>query len=115
MGFNQILTIVGLLISIVAVFFAELAAYSGLLLVIFGLVNGFVSPIADLTGRMAYNFAAVTIPVVAIPVVANSLDAIPGIGRHLNAIIDNIAIMLAGMVIANFLLAVKDSILPSSN
>ena len=110
MGFNQIIMIVGLFISIVAVFFAELAAYSGLLLVIFGLVNGFVSPIADLTGRMAYTVAAV-----AIPVVANSLDVIPGIGMHLNAIIDNIAIMLAGIVIANFLLAVKDSILPSSN
>ena len=48
MGFNQILPIVSLLISIVAVFFAELTAYSGLLLVIFGLVNGFVSSIADL-------------------------------------------------------------------
>ena len=59
---------------------------------------------------MAYTLAAV-----AIPVVANSLDVIPGIGMHLNAIIDNIAIMLAGMVIANFLLAVRDSILPSSN
>ena len=91
-------------------FFGELAAYSGLLLVIFGLANGFVSPIADLTGRMAYTVAAV-----AIPVVANSLDVIPGIGMHLNAIIDNIAIMIAGMVIANFLLAVKDSILPSSS
>ena len=34
---------------------------------------------------------------------------------HLNAIIDNIAILLAGIVIANFLLAVKDSILPSSS
>ena len=109
MGFTQILTLVGLFISIVAVFFAELAAYSGLLLVIFGLVSGFVSPIADLTGRMAYTVAAV-----AIPVVANSLDVIPGIGVHLNAIIDNIAIMIAGMVIANFLLAVKESILPSS-
>ena len=109
MGFTQILTIVGLFISIVAVFFAELAAYSGLLLVIFGLVSGFVSPMADLTGRMAYTVAAV-----AIPVVANSLDVIPGIGMHLNAIIDNIAIMIAGVVIANFLLAVKDSILPSS-
>jgi hypothetical protein len=65
---------------------------------------------ADVTGRMAYTVAAV-----AIPVVANSLDVIPGIGMYLNAIIDNIAIMLAGIVIANFLLAVKDSILPSSN
>ena len=110
MGFNQIIMIVGLFISIVAVFFAELAAYSGLLLVIFGLTSGFVSPMADMTGRMAYTIAAV-----AIPVVANSLDVIPGIGVHLNAIIDNIAIMLAGIVIANFLLAVKDSVLPSSN
>ena len=110
MGFNQIIMIVGLFISIVAVFFAELAAYSGLLLVIFGLTSGFVSPMVDMTGRMAYTVAAV-----AIPVVANSLDVIPGIGVHLNAVIDNIAIMLAGIVIANFLLAVKDSILPSSN
>jgi hypothetical protein len=59
---------------------------------------------------MAYMVAAV-----AIPVVASSLDVIPGIGMHLNAIIDNIAVMIAGMVIANFLLAVKDSILPSSS
>ena len=36
MGFNKILTLIGLIIAIVAVFFAELAAYSGLLLVIFG-------------------------------------------------------------------------------
>ena len=77
---------------------------------IFGLVNGFVSPIADLTGRMTY-----TVTAVAIAVVANSLDVIPGIGMHLNAIIDNIAIMIAGMVIATFTLAVKDSILPSGN
>ena len=47
MGFNQIIMVVGLLVSIVAVFFAELAAYSGLLLVIFGLTSGFVSPMAD--------------------------------------------------------------------
>ena len=110
MGLNQILTLIGLIIAVVSIFFDELAAYSGLLLVIFGLVSGFVSPIADLTGRMAYTVAAV-----AMPVVANSLDVIPGIGVHLNAIIDNIAVMIAGLVIANFLLAVKDSILPSSN
>jgi hypothetical protein len=110
MGFNKILTLIGLIIAIVAVFFAELAAYSGLLLVIFGLVSGFVSPLADATGRMAYTVAAV-----AMPVVANSLDVIPGIGIQLNAIIDNIAVMLAGLVIANFLLAVKDSIMPSGN
>ena len=77
---------------------------------IFGLISGCASPIADLTGRMAYLVAAV-----AIPVVASSLDVIPGIWMHLNAIIDNIAVVIEGMVIANFLLVVKCSILPSSN
>ena len=110
MSFNKILTIVGLFVAIVSVFVAEFAAYSALILVVLGLASGFVSPIADLTGRMAYTVAAL-----AMPVVANSLDAIPGIGIHLNAIIDNIAVMLAGLVIANFLLAVKDSIMPSSS
>ena len=59
---------------------------------------------------MAYPVASV-----AIPVVASSLDVIPGIGMHLNAIIDNIAVVIAGMVIANFLLVVACSILPSTN
>ena len=56
-----------------------------------------------------------SIATVAIPVVANSLNVIPRIGMHLNAIIDIIAIMIVVTVIANFLLAVKDSILPSRN
>ena len=74
---------------------------------IFGLISGCVSPIADLTGRMAYPVSAV-----AIPVVASSLGVIPGIGMHLNAIIDNIAVVIAGMVIADFLLVVTCSISP---
>ena len=110
MSFNKILTVVGLFVAIVSVFQADFAAYSGLILVLLGLVSGFASPIADMTGRMAYTVAAV-----AMPVVANSLDAIPGVGGYLNAIIDNIAVMLAGVVVANFLLAVKDSAMPSGN
>lgn len=110
MSFNKILTIVGLFVAIVSVFVAEFAAYSALILVILGLVSGFASPMADMAGRMAYTVAAV-----AMPVLANSLDAIPAVGVHLNAIIDNIAVMLAGMVVANFLLAVKDSVMPSGN
>ena len=110
MSFNKILTIVGLFVAIASVFVAEFAAYSALVLVLLGLVSGFASPMADMAGRMAYTVAAV-----AMPVLANSLDAIPAVGVHLNAIIDNIAVMLAGMVIANFLLAVKDSAMPSSS
>ena len=79
-------------------------------MVIIDLISGFVSPVADLTGRMAF-----TVVPVAIPVVASSLDVIPGFGMHLNAIIDNIAVVIPGMVIANFLLVVTCSILPSTN
>ena len=110
MNVNQIITIVGIIVAIVAVFVEQVAAMSGLVLVVLGLISGFMSPAADMVGRMAYTVAAV-----AMPVLADSLDAIPAVGVHLNAIIDNIAVMLAGMVIANFLLAVKDSAMPSSS
>ena len=103
MNVNQIITIVGIVVAIVAVFVEQVAAMSGLVLVVLGLISGFMSPAADMLGR-AYTVAAV-----AMPTAANALDAIPAVGAPLNAIIDNIAVMLAGMVVANFLLAVKDS------
>ena len=104
MNANQIITILGILVAILAVFLEQVSAVSGLALVVLGLISGFMSPTADMMGRMAYTVAAV-----AMPTAANALDAIPTVGAPLNAIIDNIAVMLAGMVVANFLLAVKDS------
>ena len=106
MNVNQIITIVGVLVAIVAVFVEQVAGFSALALVALGLISGFMNPIADMTGRMAYTVAAV-----AMPTAANVLDAIPAVGAPINAIIDNIAIMLAGMVVANFLFAVKDSVM----
>ncbi len=106
MNVNQIITIVGVLVAIVAVFVEQVAGFSALALVALGLISGFMNPIADMTGRMAYTVAAV-----AMPTAANALDAIPAVGAPINAIIDNIAIMLAGMVVANFLFAVKDSVM----
>ena len=104
MNANQIITILGILVAILAVFVEQVSAVSGLALVVLGLISGFMSPTADMMGRMAYTVAAV-----AMPTAANALVAIPAVGAPLNAIIDNIAVMLAGMVVANFLLAVKDS------
>ena len=66
-----------------------------------------MNPTADMAGRMAYTVAAVAMPTVA------SQLGIPAIGAPLNSIIDNIAVMIAGMVVANFLLAVKDSVMAS--
>ena len=62
---------------------------------------------------MAYTVAAV-----AIPTIANALDAIPVIGSQVNLLIDNIMVAVAGMVIANFILLmisqVKSSDWPSN-
>lgn len=110
MNANQMITILGILVAILAVFVEQVGAHAGLVLVILGLISGFMNPIADAAGRMAYTVAAV-----AMPTVANSMDAIPAVGAPLNAIIDNIAVMLAGMVVANFLLAVKDSAMGSND
>jgi len=104
------ITILGILVAILAVFVEQVGAHAGLALVVLGLISGFMNPVADMAGRMAYTVAAV-----AMPTVANSMDAIPAVGAPLNAIIDNIAVMLAGMVVANFLLAVKDSAMGSND
>lgn len=110
MNANQMITILGILVAILAVFVEQVGAHAGLILVVLGLISGFMSPVADMVGRMAYTVAAV-----AMPTVANSMDAIPAVGAPLNAIIDNIAVMVAGMVVANFLLAVKDSAMGSND
>ena len=110
MNANQMITILGILVAILAVFVEQVGAHAGLALVVLGLLSGFMNPVADMEGRMAYTIAAV-----AMPTVANSMDAIPAVGAPLNAIIDNIAVMLAGMVVANFLLAVKDSAMGSND
>ena len=104
------ITILGILVAILAVFVEQVGAHAGLALVVLGLISGFMNPVADMAGRMAYTVAAVEMPTVA-----NSMDAIPAVGAPLNAIIDNIAVMLAGMVVANFLLAVKDSAMGSND
>ena len=110
MNANQMITILGILVAILAVFVEQVGAHAGLALVVLGLISGFMNPVADMAGRMAYTVAAV-----AMPTVANSMDAVPAVGAPLNAIIDNIAVMLAGMVVANFLLAVKDSAMGSND
>ena len=50
---NQILTAVGVVVAIAAVFVGQLAAYSALILVVLGLVSGFMNPTTDMAGRMA--------------------------------------------------------------
>ena len=45
--------------------------------------------------------------------IANQQDGIPVVGGHVNSIIDNIAIAISGMVIANFIMAIADLVKPA--
>lgn len=103
---NQLFTAVGVAVAITTVFASQLAACSALILVVLGLVNGFMNPTAEMPSRMAYTVAAV-----AMPTAASQLNAIPTVGGPLNNIVDNIAGMIAGMVMANFGFAMKDSVM----
>lgn len=106
MSMNRISTLIGLLVAIAAVFVA--LQWWALILVVLGLLTGFVVPLADMNSRTAYAVAAV-----AMPTLSDTLDVIPTVGVYLNAIIDNLAIVLAGIVIANFLMVIVSRIIES--
>ena len=108
MSINRISTLVGLLVAIAAVFVS--LEWWALILVALGLVSGFIAPLSDMASRTAYTVAAV-----AMPMIADTLDVIPVAGQYLNAIIDNIAVVLAGIVVANFLMVIGSRIIESDS
>ena len=106
MSTDRILTAIGVLLAIVAAFVA--LEWWALILVLLGLLSGFLSPLTDMAERTGYTVAAI-----ALPTIADALDAIPMAGSYLNAIIDNFAVVIAGIVIANFLLVIVSRLMES--
>ena len=84
------------------------AQYVALALVGLGLITGFMSPSSDMGERTGMLLVAV-----ALPMVANQLDAIPAVGMYLNSILDSIAVGVAGMYLANFTIALYGRIKPA--
>lgn len=105
MSSNQILLILSIVVALAATVVPDVIPYWPLALIALGLVNGFMNPLADAATRMAYTVAAI-----AIPTLANGLEAIPVAGAYLNSIIDNLMVAVAGAVIANFILVVIDQV-----
>jgi len=105
MNSNQILLILSIIVALAATVVPDVMPYWPLALIALGLVNGFMNPMADAATRMAYTVAAV-----AIPMLADGLDAIPVAGAYLNSIIDNFMVAVAGAVIANFILVLVDQV-----
>ncbi len=105
MNSNQILTSLSLIAALAATVVPDVMPYWPLALIALGLVNGFMNPMADAAMRMAYTVAAL-----AIPTIANGLDAIPVVGMPLNTMIDNLMVSVGGMVIANFVLVLINQV-----
>ena len=105
MNSNQILLILSIVVALAATVVPDVMPYWPLALIALGLVNGFMNPMADAATRMAYTVAAI-----AIPTLADGLDAIPVAGPYLNSIIDNLMVAVAGAVIANFILVVINQV-----
>ena len=83
-----------------------------LVLMLLGLVSGFMYPIEDVTTRIAYYVLAVLLPGIAdaggeraVPNDGALMD-IPFLGEILHGFLTNIAIVIAGVAIASVLLAV---------
>ena len=95
-----------LAVAVIAAFAPDSFAYFALVLVVLGLIGGFMNPIGDIATRVAYYVLAATLPTIA-----NSLDVIPAIGGYLNGILDNFAVVIAGVAIANVCVAVYNSLM----
>ena len=89
-------------LAVIAAFLdASMAQWLLLILLLLGLIYGFMNPLEDVGTRVAFYVLAF-----ALPTIANNLDHIPQVGTYLNAILDNFAVAIGGMAIAAFLLAV---------
>ena len=88
------------LVAAIAAVAPDVFAYFPLVLVLLGLVAGFMRPIEDVPTRVLYYVLAA-----ALPSIADNLDAVPGIGAYANSFLDQLAVVVAGVAIANFIVA----------
>jgi hypothetical protein len=80
---------------------AAIAPWS-LVLVLIGLVHGLISPVKE-PAALAMVIAAAAL----MPQIADNLDNIPAIGIHLNTLIDNISVAIAGYAVASLVHDIK--------
>jgi|TARA_B110000263_G_C14962453_1_gene353232 hypothetical protein len=106
MSFNQIMPALATLAAIIAVFVP--LEWWPLILVLLGLVHGFGGQEKD-----PVIIVSVILTAIALPTIADNLNAIPVIGAHLDAIFDNLAVAVGGYAIALLVLDLKNRIMPA--
>jgi hypothetical protein len=91
------------LVAVIAAAAPDVFAHFALVLVVLGLVAGFMRPIEDVSTRVAYYVLAAMLPYIA-----DNLDAIPTLGAYAGGFLDQLAVFIAGVAIANvFVVLVK--------
>ena len=106
MSFNRITPALAILVAIVSAFVA--LEWWPLILLLIGLVFGFVAQEKD-----PVTSVLVIVTAVALPTVADSLNAIPMAGAYLDTIFSHFAIVIGGHAIANLCLDLKNRVMPA--
>jgi hypothetical protein len=106
MSFNQIMPALATLAAIISAFVP--LEWWPLILVLLGLVHGFGGQEKD-----PVIIVSVILTAIALPTIADNLNAIPVIGAHLDAIFDNLAVAVGGYAIALLVLDLKNRIMPA--
>ena len=81
-----------------------------LILVVLGLAIGFTNPIEDVATRVAMYVLAVYLPTIA-----DNLDVIPVVGELLNGILSQLAVVVAGVAIAQVCLALYNGLMAAGD
>ena len=81
-----------------------------LVLVVLGLVMGFMNPIEDVATRVAMYVLAVLLPTIA-----DNLDVIPVVGEYANGILSQFALVIAGVAIMQVCLVLKNSLMAAGD
>ena len=97
-------------VCLAATFAPDAFEYYGLVLVLIGLVGGFMAPIEDVATRVAYYVLAA-----ALPGIADQMDLIPVVGTYLNGFLDNLAVFLAGIAIASVLISTYNNVIAAGD
>ena len=97
-------------VCLIATFAPEAWDHYALVLVAFGLIGGFMTPIDDVATRVAYYVLAALLPGIA-----DQMDVIPAVGTYLNGFLDNLAVFLAGIAIASVLLATYNNVIAAGD
>ena len=84
------------LVAVIAALAPDVFAYFPLVLVLLGLVMGFMKPMEDVSARVAFYVLAAMLPGIA-----DNLDVVPVIGAYANGFLDQLAVFIAGVAIAN--------------